>query len=199
MSEPGPPIKGAEVLDFGGKAITRIPKYDKPSGRVNVVVTNCERLTSLEGLPESVVSVRARNCEALKTWKGGPHTVDGNVFLQGSGIESLEGLMTVGGGLNLSGCKQLKNLHGIGMTYLKQCSMLYLPPSITSHVLGLMLIESLDSVQVLPEGQNKDLEHAIEIITKHYNGFARTEERQDDLIDLQHELIEAGLEDYAEL
>jgi len=186
------------ILNWGGQKITHIPKYPYTGLSAEVVVTNCPNLVSLEGLPEEVATIRARNCPKLKTLKGGPKTVANNVFFQESGLESLEGLMVVGGGAHFGECKHLTNLHGIGMKYLTSCRLLFLPATVKSHILGIMLIKGLDRVEVYGSNRLAKLVEAVEIIMKHYM-MVDEKSRKDELIEVQHELIEAGLEDYAEL
>jgi len=190
------------VLDFSGQKIKSLPKSVKsPKGELvtseilgaALIVTGCEQLTSLRGAPKRVATLRAKGCTALKSLVGGPEEVQGNVFLGESGVTSLEGLIKVKGVVNLIGCWELTSLHGIGVQHLKSCMMLHIPHTVDSHVLGLLLVDKLEDVLVHPEHASPKLNLAIKIVLKHLK------KGQDGLIDCQHELIDEGLEDFAEL
>jgi len=196
-------MSGHGIFDFSGKPIESIPKISldvKEDDLISVIVTGCKKLTSLKGLPHTIRTLRARDCTSLTSLVGGPTKVRENVFLQGSAIKSLEGLLEVGGGVNINDCLNIRTLSGIGLKYLKFCHSLYLPYSIKSHILGLIFIKNLRTLKVIPQGTNKELEQAITIMQEHFASNESKDKHDSELvIETQHKLIEAGLEDYAEL
>ena len=184
-----------DFLDFSWKEIEQLPDNIASQKQATLCVTGCEKLLSLKGSPEEVLTLRAKGTKALKSLVGGPKRVMKSAYFQDSGIESLEGLLEVRNSLYVADCSHLKSLHGVGTTCLKSCSSLYLSPYVVSDILGLMLVKDLSTIEVFTNTRtNKELEQAIKIIIKHKEYKA-----DPDLIDCQHELIEAGLEEYAEL
>lgn len=187
-------------LDFAWQDIRELPdlkdQKDEDQKDVTLCLTGCEKLTSLKGAPDTVLSIRAKGTKSLKSLIDGPKRVLNAAYFQDSGLESLEGLMEVGRSLYVCDCPRLTSLHGIGTKYLKSCSSLYLSNTIKENILGLMLIKNLDVVTVFEAhaGVNKKLDRALEIINKH-----REYKIEPNIIDCQHELIEAGLEEFAEL
>lgn len=142
-----------------------------------VVANSSAELRSLEGLPNVLGgSLSLVDCLALKSLDHGPSIVEGNVDLSGTGITSLEGI----------GTKSFKAIHG----------RLVLPHDIKSHILGVLCIEGL--TELVLSGTKFASTKAAGIIMSHFKS-RKAESRSDRLIDCQHELIEAGFEDLAQL
>lgn len=152
----------------------RLPKRTKKLSYANVTIKGsfgCDetKITSLEGAPNHV---------------------DGNFNCYMIDIKSLEGAPSyVGGNFNCSYTKitSLQNIHKqvkhIGDRFI-------LSTTVKSHILGVMLIKGLREV-VFPQG-NKDQMQVASIINKHLKGDRNVH-------DVQQELIDAGLSDYAKL
>ncbi len=122
----------------------------------------------------------------LTSLKGGPSSVGGNFNCHGNKLTSLEGApSSVGGNLSCFNNK-LTSLHNIH----KQIKHIggfatFNDNPITSHVLGLLLIDGLQKVFL-------DNMKVRVIINKHLKGDR-------DIFACQEELIEAGYEEYAQL
>jgi hypothetical protein len=149
---------------------------------------NCRgnELTSLEGAPK-VLYYRFICCENnLTSLKGGPKAVSGRYLANANKISSLEGFPNrVGGAFNCRKNK-LTSLEGIHNHVKHIGDIFYLADNpITSHVLGLMLIGKMSMVEL----DNKQVQ---EIINKHLAGDR-------DVFECQQELMEAGLDDFAQL
>jgi hypothetical protein len=123
------------------------------------------KITSLEGAPETITRDFFCHDNALTSLVGAPKYIKFSLEASSNALTSLEGIH-----------KQIKSI-GVGAYFGKN--------PITSHVLGLMLIEDLQFV----EFDNKQLQN---IINKHLK-----EGR--DVFECQNELMEAGLDEYAQL
>ena len=142
-------------------------------------------LTSLTGAPASVGGDFSCYNNKLTSLTGAPASVTGDFHCYNNQLTSLTGAPTsVTGNFNCQGNKltSLKDIHkqikSIGET-------LYLSGNpIKSHVLGLLKIKRLKSVEL----DNKEVE---KILNKYLP--------EGDLLDCQEELIDAGLDEYAQL
>jgi hypothetical protein len=163
------------------------------------------KLTSLEGAPSSVGGNFSCSDNKLKNLIGGPKRVDGDFFCGRNELESLEGSPeTVGIDFYCQANKlkslvgitkkvkdlcvngnQLTNLHNIHKMVDIDGAADFLANPITSHVLGLLMMPKLEEVYL-------DNVKVLRIINKHIKG-------DKDIFACQEELIEAGLDDYAQL
>lgn len=150
----------------------------------SIYATNC-KLTSLEGLKSRWLEELDVSDNELTSLKGLPEDIN-NLDASGNKLTSLEGLSPHAVECNLRKNKTLTSLEGIGTKYLKSCKELNLQGCpITKNALGLVLIHGLERFLADFKGS--------EIIHKYIGGG------HDAVIDCQHELIEAGYEDLAEL
>jgi hypothetical protein len=154
-----------------------------------VTVSNCPKLESLEGGPLSDVTTTTLSyalvrLPALKTLRGIAKRCM-HIDLDGCGISSFEGISD----------------------YLKVCTKIKLDPSkVKSHVLGLALIDGLELDDIRPRPPSRRVNGAWELgerrdikwFTIITDIFARFK-HHDRLIELQHALIDADLEEYAKL
>jgi len=171
-----------------------------------IVHGDCEifatEIKSLEGAPKTVGGKFLLSSNSkLTSFKGAPVHVNGDVIIEKNGLmDSLEGLpVEIGGTLDLSGWYG-GSLKGIGRVH--KCSTIKIA-GVTKNILGLMMIEGLKSVTV---GYSKDgrtdgydeklLKKALSIISPHY-GKGREDKKL--VFKVQEELIDADLDEYAEL
>jgi hypothetical protein len=143
------------------------------------------KLTSLTGAPTTVTGDFDCSDNRLTSLTGAPASVTGNFYCGNSKLTSLTGApASVGGHFDCSGNKltSLKDVHkqikSIGGTFY------LIKNPLKSHVLGLLKIKGLKSVEL----DNKKVE---KILNKYLP--------EGDLFDCQEELIDAGLDDYAQL
>ena len=129
-------------------------------------------LTSLEGSPYQVRDMDLRACVKLKSLRGAPTIATRNVYIGNTGITTLK---------------------GIGKDYLEEIGgNLYLPiGKITSNILGLLKIKSLKEFVFFTSEDEIDVK-AFSIVKKHF-------ESGKNIRKCRAELIEAGLEEYAQL
>lgn len=180
--------------EVGGNFYCQDNKLKTLVGAPKIVkgVFNCssnKSLTSLKGLPEVGADVMCHDC-SLTSLKGAPEYVKGRFDCSDNPISSLEyAPKRVKENFMIVGCQltNLKNIHSHIKSVGGHLSVMNNP--IKSHVLGVLLIEDLEYFYM----SNKT---ASAIINKylHYLGKGRH-----GVIDCQNELIEAGLESYAQL
>jgi hypothetical protein len=143
------------------------------------------QLTSLTGAPTSVTGNFYCASNELTSLTGAPASVGGDFSCTSNKLTSLTGApASVGGDFSCSNNQltSLKDIHkyikSIGKTF-------YLADNpIKSHVLGLLKIKGLKSVEL----DNKEVE---KILNKYLP--------EGDILDCQQELIEAGFDAYAQL
>jgi hypothetical protein len=163
-------------------------------------------LTSLEGCVKQVNdSFRCFSTPKLKSLRYAPIFIKGDLGVTKSGLETFDCPDTyIDGNLYISNCESfksfdgfpksvnevnmttcnIKNLHNIHK-YVKSIKAFWLSSNpIESHVLGLLKINDLESVQL----DNKD----VEAIINEYLPLG-------DIFECQSKLIEAGYEEYAQL
>ena len=132
----------------------------------------------------------------LKSLKGLPDKVEG-IFISNSPLLTKDQLKylpsTIVNGLYL-GCVGITSLEGIGRSYCKSISEILIHPSVTSNILGLMLIHGLkDCTYIIFENhQNEKLELACKIIAKHLA-------RNRDIWACQEEMLDNDLHELAQL
>jgi hypothetical protein len=153
-------------------------------------------ITSLEGVPQIIHNdFLIYDNRHLKSLDGGPIQVDGDYLCWGCNLESYEGVATkIGYWLNLY-ANPITNLKGIGDYFSNgYVQSIKLPSSITSNVLGLLLIPKLEVITL----DNKDkidkpaFLTAMQIINKHLSSGKRRSK-------CKQELEDAGLKEFAKL
>ena len=137
----------------------------QPTAFVTHFIASCQDLTSLKGAPISVYGNFDAACNVITSLDGIPSFIDGHAYMFNNKIASLHNIH-----------KQIKHLNG----YFNAKSN-----PITSHVLGLLLIDGLKGVWM-------DHLQVETILNDHIQGDR-------DIFACQEELIEAGLEDFAKL
>ena len=145
------------------------------------------KLTSLAGAPSRVDGGFYCSHNTLTSLEGAPSHVDGNFYCSDNELASLEGAPShVGGSFYCSSNKlrSLKDAHK-HITEIKGEFYAVVNP-INSHVLGLLLIKGVTEVR-LDNGQ-------VEEILNRHLGKGRA-----GMLMAQEELIEAGLEEFAQL
>jgi len=151
----------------------------------SLYASNC-KLTSLEGLSMKFLQELDVSGNQLTSLIGCPTQDITELDASSNLLTSLEGVPQRIGTLNVAQNKGLVSLEGIGHKFLKVCERIDVTGcKIKTNALGLLMISGLDQIDGDFEG--------LEIIQKHLGTG------QSGLIDAQHELIEAGLEDLAEL
>jgi len=196
------------------KSIIELP-YDIPN-KLDQFTVKTTAITSLKGAPETSDSVEIVYNKKLRSLLGGPQHVIGSYHCYWNALETLQGAPEKVGGvfachnnkltsfahapkdvLSFVGQKNpVKSLRGIGTDYLvrvdNMLELLGLP--IESHALGLLLIKRLPGNNSWAAPKIKADFPGFEIIEKYLSSSG-----EDNLIDCQHELIEAGFEKLAAL
>ena len=145
------------------------------------------RLTSLEGAPSHVDGYFNCASNELTSLEGAPSRVDGNFSCAYSKLTSLEGAPSHVGGDFYCHNNKLTSLKDVHKHIAEIKGIFYaLDNPINSHVLGLLLIKGVTEVRL-------DNEQVTEIINRHL-GKGRA-----GMLMAQEELIEAGLEEFAQL
>lgn len=149
---------------------------------------NCvsNRLTNLEGAPDRVTTDFFCYRNELTTLKGGPSYVGGLFSCSENNLTSLEGAPEfVGGDFVCKNCPELTSLKGVHK-HIKQVNGVFDAFEIKSHVLGLLLIKGITEIDLHNRKVNT-------ILNRHLG------KGMEGVFDAQEELIEAGLEEYAQL
>jgi len=123
-------------------------------------------------------------------------TIKVSMVADKSKISSLEGFpRVIKGYLSLENCKNLKSIKGIHKHIQQVDEVIYLGDSpIEGGLLGLIFIKNLQNVYYMSSSKDKDnIKRALRIISKHL-GKGRA-----GILDAQNNLIDAGLDEYAEL
>ena len=143
-------------------------------------------LTSLKGAPSSVGGEFSCSRNNLTSLEGAPSSVGGDFHCSDNKLTSLEGAPSSVGGKFYCYDNKLTSLHNIHKQ-IKHVGRIadFIGNPITSHVLGLLMIDGLKEVNL----DNKEVE---KIIDRHLSGDR-------DVFACQEELIEAGFEDFAQL
>jgi len=134
------------------------------------------RLTSLQYCPSKINGHFSCNDNQLTSLQYGPSKVNGNFYCINNKLSSL------------------KDIHKLFKNdgYIKGNIAFYDNP-IKSHILGLMLIPGLKSIDDIENIKDEQLKLACTIINKHLSSGNR------DLFACQEELIDNNLKDFAEL
>jgi hypothetical protein len=181
-------VKYSLYIDYN-QDLTSLVGAPKEVGR-HFTMTCCG-LTSLEGSPDIIKGdFNIESNKSLTSLNGGPKEVCGDYIASRCGLTSLEGIPgKIGGDLMLAG-NPLTSLQGInqlkemnGSIYLHDCP-------ITSHILGVFFIKRCDG---LNHNGGNELGRAITIVNIHIR------KGRAGLFQCTHELIEAGLADFAQI
>ena len=195
---------------YGGSALTSLKGAPKEIIGDGCFDCHDNRLKSLKGAPQKIADYFDCSCNKLKTLKGGPVEVGGYYNCAENKLTSLEGAPKVCHGpfycfrnelTTLEGIpsdingsldcahNKLSNLKDIHKMVNRIYGTIYLSGNpIKSHVLGLLLIKDL----IFIDATDKNVNWAI-IIRKHLS------KGREGVLAAQSELIEAGLEEYAQL
>lgn len=144
------------------------------------------KLTSLKGAPYTVNGRFMCSNNKLTSLEGSPSKVSDDFYCQVNKLSTLEGAPSYIGDLFNCFNNNLTSLHNIHkqIKYIGGIAIFEKNP-ITSHVLGLLMIERLENIRI-------DNQVVQGILNKHLEGDR-------DVFACQEELIEAGFEDFAKL
>ena len=143
------------------------------------------QLTSLEGAPQYVGGDFRCFGNQLTSLEGAPERIGGDFWCQDSRLSSLKGAPKYIGGnfrCHYNNLTSLENIHEQILEINGEANFEQNP--IKSHVLGLLLIKGLTSVSF-------DNKHLEKIINKYLP--------LGDIMECQNELIDAGLEEFAQI
>lgn len=197
-----------KTLDFGPESVAK-----------DYQISGCTSLTSLRGTPKIIKGdFSCTGNKKLKDLTGGPSEIVGDCNLVFSSFESLKGSpASVGGDFNISfnpgiksleGCPEKVNgdfncKHGIGLENLKNINkyikhiggkfICHAP--LKSHVLGLLKIAGLKEVSVSIDYLSSKSAITPPTVSKMLNKYIP----EGDLFACQQELIDANLEEFAQL
>lgn len=179
-------MKVSELFEEEERSVLSVMGQLRPERGTGGFSCSSNRLTSLEGCPSSVGSSFTCSDNELTSLKGGPSSVGGSFSCSANYLTSLEGAPSSVGQYFYGRDNRLTSLHNIH----KQIKHIgggvnFEDNLIESHVLGLLLIDGLTICHL----DNKLVE---DIINKHLKGDR-------DVFACQEELIEAGLEEFAQL
>lgn len=124
----------------------------------------------------------------LKSLHGSPRTIDGDFYCTQNNIDNLDGFPNYVRGdcwLFENNIKTLHNIHKLRIKFGTGATLDLSRNPIKSHILGLMLVENLLTVQL----DNKKVQ---QILNKHLK-------RGRNIHNCQEELIQAGFTEYAKL
>ena len=176
-------MKLKELFESTGRSVADL-KIDYKGG--NFFCAN-NRLTSIEGAPSHVDGYFNCASNELTSLEGAPSRVDGNFDCAYNKLTSLEGAPSHVGGDFYCHNNKLTSLKDVHKHIAEIKGIFYaLDNPINSHVLGLLLIKGVTKVRL----KNKQVE---EILNRHF-GKGRA-----GMLMAQEELIEAGLEEFAQL
>ena len=178
----------AELSLYGAKVFTRLTSLKgSPNHITGDFYCNDNEIVTLIGGPSIVDGDFICNRNNLTTLEGSPEKVGASFFCPLNRLTSLKGITkNIGHSLNCSNnlIASLKGVHehvtGVGSMFDATGN------PIKSHVLGLMLIDGLKAIRL-------DNKQVGEILEKHL-GKGRA-----GMLMAQEELIEAGLEEFAQL
>lgn len=193
-------ITRVEIIDTG------IEHLDEPPERVYgpIVIRANPKLKDIRGLPKIVsltsnAGIYIQDNRALTSLEGCPEIVEGHFTCYGSSsLTSLQHAPKhVGGDVNFQACNSLTSLAGIGYDYFRTIDgeTIYTGRIPLKNVLGFALIKlnELADGLVIPHEFTSRYPKFVEIIRKYsFRG-------REVLLDFQHELIDAGFSDAANL
>jgi len=200
-------IRGDLIKKMSKIIVDELPE-DLPEKVHQLVIHNTE-ITSLHGSPKVCNSASITSNKKLRSLIGGPQSAETSYFCYSNSLESLQGapetvknfhchdnnlktFMHAPKKVDLSffgANNPVTSLRGIGIDYLCYVGgkLRLTNLKVTSHALGLMLIKGRPQIIADFPG--------FEIIEK----YLAADREQEQLIECQHELIEKGFEDLAQL
>ena len=182
LSNYGSYVNNLYAADRGLTTLRGCPK--KVLGFVNF---SFNKLTSLEGAPSHVCGDFDCSDNKLTSLAGAPSHVGGGFYCHGNELTSLAGAPSHVGGRFACSVNKLTSLKDVHKHITEINGKFYAVGNpIKSHVLGLLLIRGVTEVRL----DNKQVE---EILNRHL-GKGRA-----GMLMAQEELIEAGLEEFAQL
>ena len=176
-------MKLKDLCESTGRSVANL-KIDYKGGDFNCTFN---RLTSLEGAPSRVGGHFYCSYNELTSLEGAPSHVNGAFFCSHNELTSLEGAPShVGGDFDCS-INELASLKDVYKHIAEIKGEFYASDNpIKSHVLGLLLIKGVTEVRL-------DKTEVQDILNRHL-GKGRA-----GMLMAQEELIEAGLEEFAQL
>lgn len=178
----------AELRLYGDKTFTRLTSLKGcPNHITGDFYCNDNEIDTLIGGPSIVDGDFICNRNNLTTLEGSPEKVGASFFCPENRLTSLKGITkNIGQSLNCSN-NSIASLKGVHEHVTSVGSVFFATENpIKSHVLGLMLIKDLKQIRL----DNKQVE---EILNRHL-GKGRA-----GMLEAQEELIDAGLEEFAQL
>lgn len=127
----------------------------------------------------------------IKSLHGSPSRVGGHFDCSDTAIVSLEGAPPHVDGYFSFHHTKITSLHDVHKHLKYVGDFLWLPHTLTSHVLGVMFIKGLQEVLFFGHEANEKQEQVVAIINKHLPGGNPH--------DVQQELIEVGLLEFAKI
>ncbi|AVH85017.1 hypothetical protein RsoM2USA_88 [Ralstonia phage RsoM2USA] len=150
----------------------RIPEIDVQIQEADVLfVTDCHELDNLKGAPANLLDLVVSRCNHISDL---------------SGITNSEEI-------RLAKLTNLRSFEGISKT-LKSCKKIFIDNMvIESNILGLLEVQDMQEVVLInPSLLPSDMKRAFQILNTHLRG-------NKDIFECQSDLIEAGLDRYAEI
>jgi len=176
-------MKLKELFESTGRSVANL-KIDYKGGDFYCAYT---RLTSLAGAPSHVGGNFNCSYTRLTSLAGAPSHVGGNFYCSDNKLTSLAGAPSHAGGSFYCAFNKLTSLKDVHKHITEIKGIFYaIENPIESHVLGLLLIKGVTKVQL-------DNMQVTEILNRHL-GKGRV-----GMLMAQEELIEAGLEEFAQL
>jgi hypothetical protein len=154
-------------------------------------------LTSLEGAPKEVTGMFYCFENYLTTLKGAPSKIGNTFSCRHNLLTSLDGAPSELGGGFFCSDNNLTSLKGIHKIIKKMNGMFYAQGNpIKSHVLGVLLIPGLKSIEFVEMGKaSSDLIKVQKILNKYLPNTIGNKS----LLTCQNELLDAGFDEYAQL
>ena len=183
--------------DFADEVYLNLANFETLEGIIDsksYTLTNC-KAKDLKGLPANVDYLRIYFFKNLSSFSGLPNV---KAELHIMGCDSLNfpnepvGI-TIDGHHNLiSKCESITNFKDVHKTFKSITGGLSILEckNVKSHILGFLKIEGLSNI--FADKCNDNFEKAIEILNRHVKG-------DKDILNCQNELIDAGLEEYAQV
>lgn len=155
-------------------------------------------LTSLEGSPKIVKGRFVCSKNPIRTLKGVENLqgLEGIFSCQGTKIDTLEYAPKCVTKMNVYKCARLTSLHDIHK-HLPNLREIHLNPEyIKSHVLGLLMIKDLHTIWNSLNHEEFDKYPWIKIVLKYYGAGQAMDNKR--ILECQNELLDAGLDEYAQ-
>jgi hypothetical protein len=188
------PYKGNMMHTFKPGSFGALPEKARQPNTIGDIWVSHKNLTSLEGCPELVTGKFILDSNSkLTSLIGGPKEVGGYYSADTCDLRSLEGLpIKINSELDIRYNESLTSLQGInqlkemkGHVWISGCP-------IASHILGVFLIKGCSGISNDEFAFGK-LGAALEIVNSHIS------KGRAGLIACIQELIEAGLDDFAQI